>query len=88
MDESKLYVLHCNKCTYKKFSNGKDIEGLILVKQSSLQRNLPKLDIINKKIVSAPDKKRNKLFKCPKCGFTMKAYQVEENKENLDESSS
>lgn len=89
MDETKLYVLHCNKCNYKRFSNGKDVKDLLPLKLSDIPRNIPKLDMIKKKAVMAPDKKRLKMFKCPQCGFTVKPYLVdnnpEEEKENSDE---
>jgi len=89
MDETKLYVLHCNKCNYKRFSNGKDVKDLLPLKLSDIPRNIPKLDVIKKKAVMAPDKKRLKMFKCPQCGFTVKSYLVdnnpEEEKENSDE---
>jgi len=76
-ENPSLYVLHCSKCNYKRFSNGSDISDLLQIKQSNIPRNTPKLDIVNKKIVTAPDKKRAKMFKCPKCGFTIKSYKIE-----------
>ena len=77
MDEKSLYVFYCNKCNYKRFSNGNDIGDLLQVKQSPIPRHIPKYDEANKITVNWPEKKRNKIFKCPKCGFTIKPHKVE-----------
>ena len=79
--DDQIYVLHCNKCNFKRFSNGNDINDLLLVKQSSIPRNIPRLDPVKKKAFTAPEKSRTKMFKCPKCGYTVKAYKIQ----NIDE---
>lgn len=84
-ENPNLYVLHCNKCHFKRFSKGNDIDDLLQIKQSDIPRNIPKLDIVKKKSVNAPNKKRTKMFKCPKCGFTVKAYKVENVEEEIEE---
>lgn len=83
-ENPNLYVLHCNNCNYKRFSDGTDVHDLLQIKQSEIPRNIPKLDIIKKKAVNAPHKKRNKMFKCPKCGYTVKAYKIENKEEEIN----
>ena len=85
MDEELKYVLHRNNCNYKRFSNGNDIDDLVLIKQSKIPTNVPKLDPIKKKAVNAPKKGRLKMFKCPKCGFTVKAYKLQNQEEIIEE---
>jgi len=40
---------------------------------------------VKKKSVNAPNKKRTKMFKCPNCGFTVKAYKIENVEEEIEE---
>ena len=39
-----IYVLHCNKCSYKRHTNGYDLKDLIEVKTVDLQRHFPIYD--------------------------------------------
>ena len=78
-----VIISHSYVLTY-----GKDVKDLSPLKLSDIPRNIPKLDVIKKKAVMAPDKKRLKMFKCPQCGFTVKPYLVDNNpeeEENSDE---
>jgi hypothetical protein len=84
-DEKIIYVLHCNKCNFKRFSNGNDIEDMLPLNLSDIPRNIPKLDIIKKKTIKFPDKKRTKVFRCPKCGFTVKAFKYNKPEEIQEE---
>jgi len=79
------YVLHCNKCSFKRFSDGNDLDDLLEVKVVDLSRGSPKYDPNSKKILNPPVKKRNKMFKCPKCGYTIKAYKTEQKVDKKDE---
>jgi DNA-directed RNA polymerase subunit M/transcription elongation factor TFIIS len=76
-DKEKKYILHCNKCPYKRITDGTDLEDLIQVKTVDLQRGLPKLDPEGKTVIQQPPKKRTKIFRCPKCGFSLKAYSLD-----------
>lgn len=71
------YVLHCNNCSYKRHSNGYDLKDLIEIKTVDLQRHLPIYDPNIKKTIHQKDKKRKKMFRCPKCGFTLTAFSVQ-----------
>ena len=64
-----VYVLHCNQCSYKRHSNGYDLKDLIEVKTVDLQRHLPMYDPAIKKTILQKNKKRRKMFRCPKCGL-------------------
>jgi protein-arginine kinase activator protein McsA len=70
------YVLHCSSCPYKRFSTGMDLDDLIQVKTVDLQKQIPRYDPLMKKTVVAPNKKRTKMFRCPKCGFTLKSFKI------------
>jgi hypothetical protein len=86
--EDKKYVLHCNKCSFKRFTNGDDLNDLIQVKTVDVQRFIPRLDPETKKSVNSPDKPRRKMFRCPECGFTLKAFSSLpslEKQEKIDE---
>jgi len=74
-----IYVLHCNKCPYKRYTNGCDLNDLIEVKTVDLQRHLPIYDPTNKKTILQTNKKRKKLFRCPKCGFTLTPFPIQRN---------
>ena len=78
----KTYTLHCNRCNFKRFSNGRDIDDLVQIKLSDVPRNEPKFDPFTKKLAIAPDKKRTKMFKCPKCGHTIRAYLIGPEEQN------
>ena len=78
-NEEPLYVLHCNSCPYKRHTNGCDLDDLYEVKTVDLQRRLPVYDERVKKTVTQTNRKRKKIFRCPKCGFTMKAFLIPRN---------
>jgi DNA-directed RNA polymerase subunit RPC12/RpoP len=86
MDDNLKYVLHCNQCNYKRFSNGNDIDDLLPVKQTKIQTNIPKYDYRSKKTIIHPEKGRLKMYKCPKCGFTIKAYNLIKEQDIEEES--
>lgn len=75
------YVLCCNKCYYKRYTNGTDLSDLIEVKTLDLQRHLPIYDQKIKKTIVQTTKKRPKIFRCPKCGFSIKAFKVVRNED-------
>lgn len=83
----KTYQFFCDKCSYKRFTNGNDLQDLVEVKISDIPRGSPVLDPSTKKIVIPPSIKRKKIFKCPRCGFIIKAKQIkEENNEQANKS--
>lgn len=81
MDEEFKYVLLCSKCSFKRFSNGNDVGDLVLIRQSKFQSKVPKYDYREKKTVNHPEKNRMRMYKCPKCGFTLKAFKLADNQE-------
>ena len=90
----KFYQFYCGNCGYKRFTKGDDIQDLIEVKTSPIPRGSPQLDPLAKKtmtpaginqpaiiatgITTPPSIKQCKKFKCPKCGFVIKAKQLKE----------
>jgi len=83
--DKKIYVLHCNKCNYKRFTDGTDLDDLIVVKRSTIPRAIPKIDPMTGKAAVAPDLKRQKFYKCPKCGYTVRAYDPAKKAEEQNE---
>lgn len=74
----KTYQFFCDNCGYKRFSKGNDIQDLNQVAQSSIPRGTPYYDPISKKTIVPPPIKRQKVFKCPTCGYTIKANKLKE----------
>jgi DNA-directed RNA polymerase subunit RPC12/RpoP len=83
--DKKIYVLHCNNCNYKRFTDGHDLSDLVEVKTSKIPRGIPKLDPLSNKPVTPPELKRQKFFKCPKCGYTVRAFDPDKKLEIKDE---
>lgn len=83
--EKKVFVLHCNNCNFKRFTDGTDLDDLVPVKRSSIPRSIPKIDSVTKKAVVAPDLKRQKYYKCPKCGYMVRAFDPEKRVEETNE---
>lgn len=83
MKTPKLYQLLCLNCSYKRFTNGSDVQDLIQVQQSSIPRGSPTIDPITKKTIIPKSIKRSLSFKCPMCGFLIKASIIpSEEKQN------
>ena len=82
MKTPKLYQLICLHCNYKRFTDGSDIDDLVRYKQSPIPRGSPVFDPITKKTILPKSIKRNLSFKCPNCGFLIKASLVPNTLEN------
>lgn len=72
----RTYQFFCDNCGYKRITNGDDIQDLVLVKQSSIPRGSPVVDPFTKKVVVPPSINRTKVFKCPSCGYLIKAKKI------------
>lgn len=72
----KTYQFFCDNCGYKRFTKGDDIQDLVQVKQTSIPRGSPQIDPFTKKVVIPPSINRPKTFKCPNCGFLIKAKKL------------
>lgn len=77
------YKFFCSNCCYTTYSNGTNI-ALKEFRLNPLQKNLPKLDE-NFKLVESTYSQRIKMFKCPKCGFLIKAKEIKTKEEKEDE---
>lgn len=88
------YQLYCDFCGYKRITEGTDVNDLKEIKTSSIQKGIPVLDPIAKKIMSAEigqpaqvatgiiqpkTMKQKKKFKCPGCGKVIMARKLLEN---------
>lgn len=76
------YQFFCCNCGYKRFSNGNDIKDLIEVVRSPIFAGVPKFDKEKKEIVVPKLIKTRKQFKCPGCGFLIKADKLIQKEEN------
>jgi len=88
----KQYQLYCDQCHYKRTTDGSDLQDLYLIPSSPIQKEMPKLDpqaksslIVNRlhqpaismtEIKAATFINQKKKFKCPKCGFAIRAKQL------------
>ena len=68
------YVLHCAGCNYKRFTDGADLGDLFEIKRAEPMRFLPKVDKYTKRVVVSENVKRPKMYRCPKCGRTLKGF--------------
>lgn len=72
----KTYQFFCDNCGYKRFTKGDDIQDLVQVKQSAVPRGAPFVDPFTKKVIVPPAMNRAKVFKCPSCGYVIKATKL------------
>lgn len=72
----RTYQFFCGNCGYKRITKGDDIQDLVQVKQSSVPRGSPYVDPFTKKVVIPSSINRVKTFKCPDCGYTIKAKKL------------
>jgi DNA-directed RNA polymerase subunit RPC12/RpoP len=80
----KTYRLYCTFCGYKRITDGTKDKDLVEVKTSPMQITLPILDPITHKTIEPKFKKREKRFKCPKCGRVIFPKKLKENDEKQD----
>lgn len=81
----KMYQLFCDNCSYKKISDGTgDIKELVQVQTSPIPRGTPFLSPETKKTIVPPPLERAKQFKCPNCGYLIKAREIKEVKYETD----
>ena len=76
------YMIFCQQCKYKRYTNGEDLDDLVQIKNSNFQLGSVKYDPKTRTQYNPPLLKRTKLFRCPKCGFAMKAYDPNKRMEN------
>jgi len=89
----KKYQFFCEKCNYKRFTDGSDIQDLVEVKTAPLPGGSPTLDLQIKKevfpnlhqpgtfiggTVLPKSTPQKKRFKCPNCGFIIMAKKLNE----------
>lgn len=72
--EPPKYMLLCQQCKYKRFTNGDDLQDLKVIPESPFQKGTVKYDPKSRTTYVPPKIQRRKLFRCPNCGFAMRAY--------------
>jgi len=68
------YILHCASCNFRRFTDGTDLTDLFEIKRCEPMRFVPKVDKYTKKVVASNNIKRPKMYRCPKCGHTLKGF--------------
>ncbi len=81
----KLYQLYCDFCGYKRISDGSDVKDLREVKTSPIPGGIPFIDPLTKKVVAPKSSSQRKRFKCPKCGRSIMARQIQKTEHIPDE---
>ena len=90
----KFYQFYCGNCGYKRFTKGDDIQDLTEIKTAPIPRGGPQLTPgakqnisqiaihqpaqITTGITTPPPIQQCKKFKCPQCGYVIKAKQLKE----------
>lgn len=72
----KTYQFFCDHCGYKRFTKGDDIQDLVQVKTAAIPRGSPFIDPVTKELVTPKPMQRAKQFKCPGCGYIIKATKL------------
>lgn len=80
--EKPKYMLFCQQCKYKRFTDGDDLNDLVKIKNTPFQAGSVKYDPKTRTQYNPPLLQRTKLFRCPKCGFAMRAYDPNKRMEN------
>ena len=80
----KRYVIYCEICNYKQYSDGSD--DFIEIKTAAIPREIPRLDPATNKTVFSSPKNQPKRIKCPKCGrgLTPKMVKYDNEKNRSD----
>lgn len=72
----RTYQFFCDHCGYKRITNGDDLQDLTQVKKAPIPRGTPIIDPETKKVKVPKSITRIKTFKCPNCGFCIKAIKI------------
>lgn len=88
----RYYQFLCDNCSYKRITDGSDIQDLKEIKTAPVPKGSPKIDpefkpvnivtrlhgpSVSKSNIIVPDAyNQKKKFKCPKCGFAIRAKQI------------
>ena len=81
----KLYRLYCDHCHFSRYTDGTDIKDLLPYKRSPIQKTIPKIDVVTKKITEVKMQNLPKQWKCPKCGRLIKARKISQEQEQKNE---
>ena len=64
----KRYLLFCEYCSYRRITDGSDIQDLYEYKTTPMMTGVPKYDLLKKETVVPKSKNQRRRWRCPKCG--------------------
>jgi hypothetical protein len=79
----KLYQLFCEMCSWKKLTDGTDV-NLVEVITAPIPGGSPKKDPITNEIILPKSKNQPKKYKCPNCGRIIIPKKINNPQEELD----
>ncbi|MHA2046006.1 MAG: hypothetical protein ACW99G_14535 [Candidatus Thorarchaeota archaeon] len=81
----KLYQLFCDVCSWKRITDGSDVKDLHEYKTSAIQKHIPKLDPVTKKVVNSKFRNPPRKFRCPSCGRPVIARKIANSQAVVDQ---
>ena len=81
----KTYQLMCEKCSWKRITDGSDVGDLYELKLAPIPRGIPKINKLSKKVTTQDPKDRIRKFRCPECGHTIKPRRIKNPQAVIDE---
>lgn len=70
------YKFFCENCQFTKYALANEIVGFEEVIYSEIPGGVPKINAETKKVEKSKSIARKKRFKCPNCGFLIKATKI------------
>lgn len=81
----KTYQLFCHNCSWRRITDGSDVEDLYELKLAPVPKGIPKIDKLTKKVILPDSKERIRKFRCPKCGQVVRPKRIENPQSVIDE---
>jgi predicted RNA-binding Zn-ribbon protein involved in translation (DUF1610 family) len=82
---NKIYQLFCNNCGWKRIGEPPDAKDLFEIKSTDIPKGIPHIDPVNGDMITPKSIKRNKKYRCPKCGFSIIFYKIENPQEEVEQ---
>lgn len=78
-----LYQFFCDQCCWKRITENPEQQDLVIVLTSPVPKGIPHLDPVDKKIITQKPKILSKRYKCPRCGYIIKAKKIDDPQEEV-----